>query len=494
MNQRKFRYFAIFGTMRSGSNLLEQSLNQFDDIRCYGELFNPAFIGGPKAKHTFGFSLADREQDPLALIEAMIDATGDAIAGFRIFDGHDPRVTRHALQDPQCAKILLRRDLLDSYISLKIARKTDQWLLRNAPHRKKAKVRFDAGEFARYRRDKKVYFSDIRKTLQESGQTAFEIDYPAQKSVSVLNGIAKHLGASARLKNVKETLRPQNPEPLSQKVENFDEMQEALSLGTERDANQTLDPQMRANIPRMITCTAHPILFTPVPGGPNEEVLRWMARLDEAPEPPTGYLSAVQDGLLLHTGHSQRTLFEWMHSNPDVQVLSAVRHPLPRVYDAFMSKIFATGPGTYDMIRKQLIESFEVDLPAAADIDAGTYGVRQHRNAFHAFLRFLKSNLAGQTSIRIDGLWASQMSFLSAFNTAVPVSLVMREGRMDPAFRYVESLLEIPAPDLGAPVRVEHAIPLDKIYTRQTENLARKVYNMDYTRFGFDDYQAALEA
>ena len=495
MNQRKFRYFAIFGTMRSGSNLLEQALNQFDGIRCYGELFNPSFIGGPRQQDSFGFSLAERERDPVALIEAMIDAAGDSIAGFRIFDGHDPRITEHALRDPLCAKILLRRDFLDSYVSLKIARKTDQWLLRNAPQRKKATIRFDAAEFAQYRRQKQAYFDRIRKALQESGQTAFELTYPAQKDVGVLNGIAQFLGASARIRTLKETIRPQNPEPLSEKVENFAEMQAALALqeGT-GTVTRAADPLMRANIPRMVTCTAHPILFAPIPGGPNEEVLRWMARLDGAPEPESGYSAAVQTGTLLHTGHSQRTLFEWMHSNPDVQVISAVRHPLPRAYDAFMSKIFATGPGTYDMIRKQLVESFDVNLPDAADIDAGTYGIREHRNAFHAFLRFLKSNLAGQTSIRVDGLWASQMSFLAAFNTAVPVTLVAREGRLDGAFRYVESLLDIPPPQLGPPLRPEHRFPLDKIYTRQTENLARKAYNVDYTRLGFDDYQAALEA
>ena len=85
------------------------------------------------------------------------------------------------------------------------------------------------------------------------------------------------------------------------------------------------------------------------------------------------------------------------------------------------------------------------------------------------------------------------MTFLTGFNTAVPISLITKEGQMDAGFRYIESILNLSAPSIGAPIQPEHMFTLDEIYTRQTENLARKVYSMDYIRFGFDDYQAALE-
>ena len=39
------RYFAIFGAMRTGSNLLERTLASYDGLRTEGELFNPGFIG-----------------------------------------------------------------------------------------------------------------------------------------------------------------------------------------------------------------------------------------------------------------------------------------------------------------------------------------------------------------------------------------------------------------------------------------------------------------
>ncbi|RKX63126.1 MAG: nodulation protein NodH, partial [Tenericutes bacterium] len=186
----RYKYFAIFGSMRSGSNLLEQSLNQYAGITCHGELFNPSFIGHPKSKDFLGFDFVEREKSPESLIKAMIKDAGDGIAGFRVFHDHDQRTAQMALQDPKCAKIILQRDVLQSFISLAIARKTDQWLLHDTPDRRGGKIVFDPKEFKNYRAKQEGYYADVRDTLQKSGQTAFWVHYPEQRDVAVLNGIA----------------------------------------------------------------------------------------------------------------------------------------------------------------------------------------------------------------------------------------------------------------------------------------------------------------
>ncbi len=499
----RYKYFAIFGSMRSGSNLLEQSLNQYSSITCHGELFNPSFIGHPKSSDFLGLDFVEREKSPESLIKAMIKDATDGIAGFRVFHDHDQRTAQMALQDPKCAKIVLQRDVLQSFISLEIARKTDQWLLHDSPDRRGGEIVFDPEEFKAYRAEQEEYHANIQETLQKSGQTAFWINYPEQRDIAVLNGIAQFLGQNEVLKTVKETIRRQNPGSLRDKVENYDEMQAALSYWSEDDIipQDSFDQLRRANIPKMVSCISQPILFAPVPGGPNEEVLRWMNAIDEGITPENWFSKAVADGKILHTGHNQRTLFEWMESNPDIATLTAVRHPLTRAYDAFMTKIFLTGEGTYGVIREQLVNYFGVALPdpdlmegaTRKSLDAEGYSIGQHRAAFHGFLRFLKDNLSGQTSIRKDGLWDSQMTFLTGFNAAVPISIIVKEGQMDAGFRYVESVLDLPAPVIGAPIKPDHMFTLDEIYTRQTENLTRKAYSMDYGRFGFADYQAALE-
>ena len=66
----------------------------------------------------------------------------------RQFPDHDPRVLEPILDDRSCAKIMLGRNPLESYLSLKIARQTGQWMLTSEKRRKEAQVPFDATEFA----------------------------------------------------------------------------------------------------------------------------------------------------------------------------------------------------------------------------------------------------------------------------------------------------------------------------------------------------------
>ncbi len=502
MTTQTFKYFILIGTMRSGSNLLEEALNQYSDIYCHGELFNPHFVGGPKKEDYLGFTVAKRNKDPKALLSAMRDQSDGNIPGFRYFLDHDQRILNHCLSDPECAKIVLRRDPLESYVSLKIAQETDQWLLRNVPDRKTKKIQFDLQEFRKYQQEQAEFYDDVDHRLKASGQTAFQLQYPQQKDVQILNGLAKFLGSSDELKLLKSKLVRQNPESLRDKVENFDEMLEQLGKEqiTTDSAPAAPHRTMRANIPKMVTCMSAPLLFVPIPGGPNAEVLLWMTQIDGETSSPDTLDQDIEDGRILHTGHSQRTLFEWMRANPGVQAFTAVQHPLVRIYETFMTKIFRTGPSTYDAIRQQLITDFGLDLPPIADIDRDrqyfediAYDVRRHRKAFHEFLKFVRANLNEQTNIRMDGLWMQQFAFLPGFNSAVPLSVIAYSGQMDSAFRYLEDKVGVASPELGPPVTETFAFSLDEIYTRQTENLCRKAYALDYERFGFDDYQAALE-
>ena len=116
----KFDYFIVFAEMRTGSNFLEANLNAFDGIECHGEAFNPHFIGYPNKDNILGVSQAQRDANANHLIDT-IKAHSDGLGGFRYFHDHDPRVLDIALSDPRCAKIVLTRNPVDSYVSWKIA-------------------------------------------------------------------------------------------------------------------------------------------------------------------------------------------------------------------------------------------------------------------------------------------------------------------------------------------------------------------------------------
>ena len=143
---RRFDAFVLFAEMRTGSNHLEETLNTLSDVRCMGELFNPAFIGHHNQFEFAGYDLARRERDPIGFLAAAI-GSGDAITGFRYFHDHDPRILDTVLDDPRVGKVLLTRNPLDSYVSRKIATATGQWRLTDLKHAKAGKAHFDEVEF-----------------------------------------------------------------------------------------------------------------------------------------------------------------------------------------------------------------------------------------------------------------------------------------------------------------------------------------------------------
>ena len=224
----RFDYFVVFAEMRTGSNFLETNLNAMDGVTCHGEAFNPHFIGYPKADDILGVTLATREDSPSDLLD-VIRSHPDGLHGFRYFHDHDPRVFDTILDDPRCAKIILTRNPAESYVSWKIAMATGQWKLTNVKARKEVLAKFDAEEFDRHVANLQDFQMTLLNGLQRRGQAPFYVAYEDLQDVSIMNGLASFLGVESRLDALDRTLKVQNPSSLAEKVENFSEMEDALS-------------------------------------------------------------------------------------------------------------------------------------------------------------------------------------------------------------------------------------------------------------------------
>ena len=224
---RPFDSFVVFAEMRTGSNFLEASLNQIPGVSCFGEAFNPHFICYPKWSEALGVTLDQRQRNPHKLLSRIREEPG--LSGFRYFHDHDPRVLDDILTDRRCAKIILTRNPLESYVSLKIARKTGQWKLGDAKHRKGAQVAFDADEFNRHLETLQGFQLRLMRGLQVTGQTAFYLDYDDLNEVTVLNGLAAFLGEPDGLTATSRALVKQNPDPIEEKVINPADMAAALT-------------------------------------------------------------------------------------------------------------------------------------------------------------------------------------------------------------------------------------------------------------------------
>ncbi|MCG7494004.1 nodulation protein NodH [Thalassobius sp. Cn5-15] len=470
----RFDYFVVFAEMRTGSNFLEANLNAFPSLTCHGEAFNPHFIGYPNKTEILGVTQDMRDDDPQRLLDT-IRQHSDGMGGFRYFHDHDPRILDAMLDDPRCAKIVLTRNPVESYVSWKIAQATGQWKLTNETKRRDSKAVFDKAEFETHLADLQAFQVMLLNRLQAAGQTAFYVAYEDLQDLDVTNGLARWLGQEDQLEELDGKLKKQNPAPLSQKVENYPEMEAALSHLDQFNLTRTpnFEPRRGAVVPSYVAAKDASLLFMPLRNGCDDAVRRWMAALDD--------VGAGQ----LQDGFSQKTLRMWKKDHAGFRSFSVLRHPVARVHDAFCSRILATGRGTYPKIRKTLNRRFDLGLPDEVDAQ---YDAQAHRAAFLGFLDFLKMNMAGQTAIRVDATWCSQSQTLQGFADIAQPDMILREDEladMLPVLAAAAGRLE--APEYARPPEMS-PIGLEAIYNADLEARVAAIYQKDYVSFGFTSW------
>jgi LPS sulfotransferase NodH len=470
-----FDYFVVLAEMRTGSNFLESNLNAFARLVCHGEAFNPHFIGYPKSSEILGVTQETRDRDPARLINA-IRTKSDGLGGFRFFHDHDPRAFDLFLPDPRCAKIILTRNPLDSYVSWKIAQATGQWKLTDLKRRKDGKAVFDADEFADHLNVLQSFQISVLHGLQTTGQTAFYLSYEDLQDLEVMNGLGRFLGQDDILKGLEKKLKKQNPEPTADKVVNRTEMISSVAgldwFNLSRTPN--FEPRRGPVVPSYVAAAKARLLYLPMRGSSEGAVIDWMAKLD----------GVAQDDL--KTRMNQKDLRQWKRQNAGHRSFTVVRHPVARAHSVFCERILNVGEGGFAQIRQTLKNRYKVPLPQ--DPEQSGYDRAAHRTAFVAFLEFLRGNLAGQTAIRVDTTWCTQSQALQGFGEFVLPDYVLRENELAsalPALAMQYGYQDPPAPNAAGP---DTPFALSDIYDEQIEQIVADIYQRDYMMFGFSEW------
>ena len=469
--ERRFDYFVILAEMRTGSNLLEATIGQVDGVHCHGEAFNPDYIGAPKTKALMGMTMADRLRDPMALLDRIREA--DGVHGFRFFFDHEPRVVDAILNDPRCAKIVLTRNPVDCYISLKIAYNTKRWQLTDVKDKIAWKPPFKPEEFEAFLSDRQQFQIRIQNALQVTGQTAFYMDYEDSLRTDVINGLLSHLGLDVEIDKIATTLIRQNPEEMADKVRNYPEMEAALQQVDWANLSRTpnFEPRRGPGVPRYVVAEGAPLLYMPIQPAADTHLREWLAELGEGG---------------LQEGFTQKTLRVWMRKVRGHRSFAVLRHPLARAHDIFASVLARDG---FAEIRRSLRMHYDVPLPP--DQALGQMTGTDYRAALLGFLAFLKANLNGQTAVRQDMLWASQSTIVQGFAQFAPPDMLCREDRLDADLRHLAKSVGVRAPAL--PIAPESAapVPLAEIYSGELESAARDAYPRDFITFGFARWESA---
>lgn len=455
-----FDSFVVLASMRTGSNFLEANLNAIAGVTCHGELFNPGFIGRWNNAEAFGQTIAQRNADPMGFVAAM-RAASPGMCGFRLFHDHDSRVFAAMMADPRCAKVVLTRNPIDSYVSWKIAQETGQWKLTNVKRARSAQATFDGDEFIRYMDAQQGWQLTILRGLQSSGQTAFWIDYEDLQDLAVLNGLAMFLGVPGRLEALDPTLKKQNPEDFEEKVANFAEMEQALARLDRFNLGRTpnFEPRRHPGIPGYLA--AGKVLFMPVRGGPEDRVAAWLSRVG----PVTG-------------DFSQKSLRQWMRARPGFRSFTVLRHPLLRAHAALFGPVMTAAAPE---LRQGFERTMQVSLPNPRKADTLSRSERQA--LLLAWLRFCKLVLGGQTGLRVHALVATQAATLQGFGAVQAPDYLLREDRLGEGLAFLCAEAGVQCPPLPDPAHDEG--PLAELLNDEVTEAAREAYQRDYVGFGF---------
>jgi LPS sulfotransferase NodH len=486
MMESKFRYFVLLADMRTGSNLFESTISLYDDIACYGELFNPHFIGGPKKPSLTTIDIAERDADPVAVIENIIGQNPFKLTGFRLFSDHSLKVLNHVLADPTCAKIILRRNPLDSFISHQIASKTGQWQLRDLAVRRATKIQFQIDKFQLYLERKIANYEKLNRALQQSGQTAFHIAYEDMARIETFNGVAKFLGADQKLTTFATAIKRQNPADLREKVINYDEMRTQLvDLNHfESDSDPYVEPSKTQGSVAVHAGRTIPLMYFPLTYDGNDQILHWMKELE-------------QDNLPPKTKMKGREIRDWLSENTDRVVFTCVEHPIERAYRAFNNRIAFISPEKNKWIRRVLVEQYNLELPNwpegrapnSGDLNEANYSTAQHGENFIKFLKFIHGNLRGQTRAPIDPHWGSQHIAIAGYERWTIPNLVIHPDRRDTLLTFIQRQLGIDPAKIIEPAQQTDLIVLADVYNAKIEAGARKAYAEDYLRLGFQNWK-----
>ncbi|MEM9060059.1 MAG: hypothetical protein AAGD13_06315 [Pseudomonadota bacterium] len=473
-------YFAIFGTMRTGSNLLEKTIEALGDTACFGEAFNPGFISGPRKTEVLGMTREQRDADPIGFLEHMIDADPDKISGFRIFNGHDRSVLNFSLDDPRCARIILRRDPLESYVSLQIARETDQWMLRNPKRRMTAKIHFDPVDFARYRSGLLAYYDAIETRLAASGLPVLRIDYEDLAYPDRLQQVAEHIGSSGTVPDEAPILR-QNPMPMCEKVENYEEMCAAVGIEPVRAKLPALAS------PRDFLCPERiPVAYAPIAGPAFAPVIALLHRIESR------HLSGCSELAQADLFDRARlgTLYPQGPANGRA-VFTLITHPLVRAHAAFVDE--TCGPNwSHSTIRRALIRDHgPMPPPRGIQNGRGGYTPEQHRRHFLAFLDIIAEVISSDDESAPRPDWVAQARLVDLYEADGDRLRILRHEDFADLAHWLAELTGVAPLPPGqikglSQAEANRMLSLSDILDAEIASRVCDLHPEDYARFGYE--------
>ena len=218
------RSFVILSSARSGSSLLVQLLNYHERIKCHGELLNRERL------HDRGLVDA-REKDLIDYVSRIIFPANSWLpyrmhTGFKLFNEQMEycKVSfGEILSKLQCSSVIVlyRRNMLETFVSLKIAFQNNIWYSESIVNDERVEVNWE--EFHKYVVTERMRWEQSLSQISHSHQLLL-VSYEelALKKASTIRDIFSFLGLAPCYCGTSS--KRQNPLPLCDKVRNYEEI------------------------------------------------------------------------------------------------------------------------------------------------------------------------------------------------------------------------------------------------------------------------------
>jgi len=445
-------YFVLLADMRTGSNLFEQTVDLCPNIEMRGELFNPKFVGYPKFTRDKSPDFDRRDQDPIGYLQSVLDASPNRLIGFRFFKGHDHRILDHVLSDPLCAKIVLRRNPLDTFLSRKIAIETGQWRVSDWSKRRTTKVTFQLEEFEAYYLEQEIYYEEISQRLKISGQPPLTILFDDLADENIWQGVFSYLGIEGYVPRSQGRVVRQNPERAEDKVTNSHALEAVRSV--------------------FHTWTYPNAQASRVDDLPTVMVPNSTAEGYDLSNP--FFVHSLAQSFASNPSEELKTRaqFEnWQKRFPDHNVHFFAEHPLHRAYRNFDTHIFGGRSRAARRVLRNL-EQFYGMTDAALVSGGGDISDKDYVEAFDTFLDFLKTHLSRKTKAAPHKDWDFQYPNLTILQTQFARTKLIRQ-----------SISELTS-DTDVTFH-DGRVHFDQIRTQLRIDKALAAYQQDALRFGF---------
>ncbi len=225
--QRAYQPLFVIATTRTGSNLLVSYLRQLQGVRTQGEILFDGNVEGPVWKQMPPEKAIGHLRRSLHLLKSPIRA-----CKLMLYQLAQYSLTLNQLHTafPQARYIVLyRQSLADQFVSKKLARATNQYMLRPGEEQRQTRITIDPQELRRYCDDTRNAYREVlaHRWLTERGAILSYEELTADAQGCLGQRICPLLGVPVI--EPKTSIRKQNTLPLSQRVVNYQQVAALLA-------------------------------------------------------------------------------------------------------------------------------------------------------------------------------------------------------------------------------------------------------------------------